>query len=164
MRKFFILIGLAALAAGCLRVQSRPDGRNVYGGIVTPSDAAELENSAAIADTLRAARRNGQPVSATSDGRGGKSVQVGYSYSYGDLYPGIYAVDPHFAASAARSAQVWAEQLAAEQPVPIEINREAAVVRRGDLEPRVRTLEVEARAINKVIRKKAAAKAKPSVP
>lgn len=161
MRKFFVLIGLAALAAGCLQVQSRPDGRNAYGGIVTPSDAAELENSAAVADTIRAARRNGQPVSATSDGRGGRSVQVGHQYI--GLYPNIYAVDPQFAASAMRSQQVWAEQLAAEQPVPIEINQET-VVRHRDLEPRVRTLEVEAKAINRAIRKKAAANTKPSVP
>lgn len=72
-------------------------------------------------------------MSAMFDGQGGGSVQVGYAYGF---YPGgAYGYDPQFAASAVRSQQVWAAQLAAEQPVPV-----AAA---GQTEFRLGTLETK---------------------
>jgi len=187
LRKFFVVFGLAAFAVGCLRVQRLPDGSPNYGGVTSSRDVIELQNSAVIMRAVREANRNGQPVSAMFDGQGGGSVQVG-QYGYG-IYPGEYwNNDQHFAASAARSAQVWAEQVAAEQPIPVPASRferrelfDPEVLRQteqpksfrrvesgrqavccGNLEPRVETLEVVAKQVIKraVARKKEAAAAK----
>ncbi len=119
MRKFLTVFGLAAFAVGCLRVQRMPDGSANYGGIAGPRGVVALNTSGAVMTAVHEAARSGQPMSAVFDGQGGGSVQVGYPYGYG-IYPAYgYGMEPQFALSAARSAQVWAAQVAAEQPVPV---------------------------------------------
>lgn len=131
-----VLFVLAAFAVGCLQVQRLPDGSANYGGITSATGAMRLNTSGAVMTAVREAARSGQPVSAMFDGQGGGSVQVGYAYGGGyGVYPATYGYDPQFAASAARSAQVWAEQLAAERPIPV------GSIRGGDVESRLTSLE-----------------------
>lgn len=131
-----VLFVLAAFAVGCLQVQRLPDGSANYGGITSATGVARLNTSntsGAVMRAVREAARSGQPVSAMFDGHGGGSVQVGYAYGF---YQGAFGYyEPQFAASAARSAQVWAAQLAYEQPIPVG-HRGG-----GDVESRLTSLE-----------------------